>query len=64
MEGGPPFEKRLNALEVGHVQRDPFGLSASVWTRDLSIAHKMARRIKDETEKFAGLVKRANVQIE
>ena len=25
---------------------------------------QMARRIKDETEKFAGLVKRANVQIE
>ena len=24
----------------------PFGLSASVWTRDLSTAHKMAKRIK------------------
>lgn len=27
----------------------PFGLGASIWTRDMSIAHKMARRIKAGT---------------
>jgi len=45
----PEFKKRMD--EIG---AEPIG----------DTPDQMARRIKDETEKFAGLVKRANVQIE
>jgi phenylacetaldehyde dehydrogenase len=31
---------------AGEANRTSYGLAASIWTRDLRVAHKMARRIK------------------
>ncbi len=44
-----PFDDDDLARIAAEANATPFGLSASIWTRDIGVAHKLARKIKAGT---------------
>ena len=44
-----PFDDDDLGRIAAEANATPYGLGASIWTRDISVAHKLARRIKAGT---------------
>lgn len=48
-----PFDDDMDAV-ARHANDTIYGLAASIWTRDISVAHKLARKIKAGTVRING----------